>query len=432
MGAGFIPVVDQVLDVRDFSAHIYYMASRDEYNSPSRWLDLSLTGIGAIPIIGSAVKGLGKLAIKHGDTAADYASELFATIRKVKPDWGNVDNLKAVIDANWNDGVIATKIFLNTILDVIDEIIPGWTPGWTPVIGDIKNGSKKIRDSMASALDSAFSSLKSQLDDFLNKFITDETGAITVGRRNGDDSNSSGVGILSDTEIARRLEAAQDNLNKIGQIVRDEKDAIFASDTFTKLNGTIEYKVPYTPPPISSKEFEHLNALNQELSVAEDAVANLTAAAKGLTTEVIDFLRASSPPPSGSTFRKNWEETIERGPNGKPIDWITGKEIVENNFPADHILPFNIIINIDGFGELPREVQLDILNNPANLYPTSPSLNSSRMDRDLATWLRSDSPLRPSDISTTQRNIAFETERRATAVIRQQIDDALRDNGLLS
>ena len=70
MVGGVIPGVDQVLDVRDFAAHLYYMVIEKDYDSAMRWVALGLTGVGAVPIVGSVVKGLGKLALFHGGATA--------------------------------------------------------------------------------------------------------------------------------------------------------------------------------------------------------------------------------------------------------------------------------------------------------------------------------------------------------------------------
>ena len=56
MVGGVIPGVDQVLDVRDFAAHLYYMVIEKDYDSAMRWVALGLTGVGAVPIVGSVVK----------------------------------------------------------------------------------------------------------------------------------------------------------------------------------------------------------------------------------------------------------------------------------------------------------------------------------------------------------------------------------------
>ena len=48
IGAGLIPIVDRVLDVRDLAAHFYYMIFKKDYANPMRWIALARTIVGAI------------------------------------------------------------------------------------------------------------------------------------------------------------------------------------------------------------------------------------------------------------------------------------------------------------------------------------------------------------------------------------------------
>lgn len=48
MGAGLIPIVDRVLDVRDLTAHFYYLIFKKDYANPMRWIALARTIVGAI------------------------------------------------------------------------------------------------------------------------------------------------------------------------------------------------------------------------------------------------------------------------------------------------------------------------------------------------------------------------------------------------
>ncbi|ALM52434.1 hypothetical protein [Halomonas huangheensis] len=64
---GMIPVVDQLLDVRDVVANCKEL--RQDTSNQAAWLALMLTLVGLIPILGSAVKGVLKIAflyVRHG------------------------------------------------------------------------------------------------------------------------------------------------------------------------------------------------------------------------------------------------------------------------------------------------------------------------------------------------------------------------------
>ncbi|PCK31059.1 hypothetical protein CEX98_14275 [Pseudoalteromonas piscicida] len=59
-----IPIIDQVMDLRDIIANVMLLTDDDEANDTDAWLAFTLTGIGLVPIVGSAVKGVGKVILK--------------------------------------------------------------------------------------------------------------------------------------------------------------------------------------------------------------------------------------------------------------------------------------------------------------------------------------------------------------------------------
>lgn len=63
---GLIPVVDQVLDVRDIVANLYFLIGQSRYDEFGPWFGLVVTVVGCIPEIGSAVKGVVKALRKVG------------------------------------------------------------------------------------------------------------------------------------------------------------------------------------------------------------------------------------------------------------------------------------------------------------------------------------------------------------------------------
>jgi len=88
---GVIPVADQICDTRDLTAHLYFMIVKNDY-SPTRWIGLAFTLIGAIPEIGTLIKSASKL-IKMG--AGLVAVSFFAELLKILPD------LSEIIRKNW-------------------------------------------------------------------------------------------------------------------------------------------------------------------------------------------------------------------------------------------------------------------------------------------------------------------------------------------
>ena len=125
VGVGLIPVADQVLDFRDFIAHLYYMVFKKDYKDPMRWLALGLTAIGAIPFVGSILKGLGKISIFSDASKAigKSAEPLLEQIKQINPEWGDISKLKAAIDENWEAGVATSfEAWMNLLADVKGKI----------------------------------------------------------------------------------------------------------------------------------------------------------------------------------------------------------------------------------------------------------------------------------------------------------------------
>ncbi|MFC3032171.1 hypothetical protein ACFOEE_06545 [Pseudoalteromonas fenneropenaei] len=55
-----IPVVDQIMDVRDIMANVMWLTDNDDSNDNDAWIAFTLTGIGLIPLFGPAILELNK------------------------------------------------------------------------------------------------------------------------------------------------------------------------------------------------------------------------------------------------------------------------------------------------------------------------------------------------------------------------------------
>ncbi|WP_372587909.1 PAAR-like domain-containing protein [Vibrio parahaemolyticus] len=114
---GVIPGIDQVLDARDITTNILFLTEEENQNNADAWLDLALSGIGAVPTIGSVMKGVGK-AVKHDKSRDD----LFAMLRE----YGKGDVEKFILNLDWNAikfevlQIISETIFSFT--EVLDEL----------------------------------------------------------------------------------------------------------------------------------------------------------------------------------------------------------------------------------------------------------------------------------------------------------------------
>lgn len=67
-----IPVIDQAADVRDISANLYKLTVKGEYDKFGPWFGFVMGIIGAIPELGTAIKGTVKCLIKVGKDAAAF------------------------------------------------------------------------------------------------------------------------------------------------------------------------------------------------------------------------------------------------------------------------------------------------------------------------------------------------------------------------
>ena len=188
---GFIPVVDQVLDLRDFSAQLYYMVFKKDYKDPMRWLSLGLTAIGAIPFVGSLVKGLGKLALSSDAAKAvgKYAEPLLEQIKQINPEWADIGKLKAAIDENWEAGVAASKqAWMDLLAGVKGKVskiplLPSWFWGASKLKSaklELLETISEIQNLSHTMLDEALDKIKSEIDIILKEL--DRIAKETLGQ----------------------------------------------------------------------------------------------------------------------------------------------------------------------------------------------------------------------------------------------------------
>ncbi len=123
-----IPIIDQVMDLRDIIANVMLLTDDDEANDTDAWLAFTLTGIGLVPVVGSAVKGVGKVILKNtGESlsAALAVLRLF-TQRKV----GKGDPVKYLRDINWQDlgkqSATEVKNIVKGLRDSLDDMSSSW------------------------------------------------------------------------------------------------------------------------------------------------------------------------------------------------------------------------------------------------------------------------------------------------------------------
>lgn len=208
---------------------------------------------------------------------------------------------------------------------------------------------------------------------------------------------------------ANVLQKQRDFVEKIRTLLRDRDEIISRPN---KSDGSGRYTLPVAGSPegidISKLDTRYESALRE----LEDEIT----AASGLTPERRERLKKS---PSEAT-RSAIRSTSPRGPNGLILDYLTGLEIPAANVHIDHIYSKNSILDEPGFGELPLNDQIEILEMPENLAPMLGSLNSSKQELDFETWFNSERDKLPY-LTPHQREAALAREAAAKAAVQAEI-----------
>lgn len=146
------------------------MVFEKDYNNPMRWLGLGLTAVGAIPFVGSIVKGLGKLAIFHGGAraVASNAEPLLDAIRRFNPEWADIGKLRAAIDSNWSGGVTTFKESWQNLSGNIQGTIANipTPPSWVWGLGKLREFKNEVLGTI------------SQIQQMSNQMLDDALGRI--------------------------------------------------------------------------------------------------------------------------------------------------------------------------------------------------------------------------------------------------------------
>lgn len=118
-----IPLVDQVMDLRDISANIMLLVDENIDNDTLAWIALVLTTIGLVPLFGSALKGAFKVLLKN---SADALETALAVLRQL----GKGDPYKFLKNLNWQqlgrDVMDIARRHLGTIKAVLNGILNSW------------------------------------------------------------------------------------------------------------------------------------------------------------------------------------------------------------------------------------------------------------------------------------------------------------------
>jgi len=172
---GLIPGVDQVMDIRDIVANLYALTWKQQYDDPMTWLNFALTLIGAIPEVGSVVKGLGKLiqkgvkaipleaAIKLGGGAAEVVFELLAKLLK---------DFDGVIRGAIERGARILGEFTRLLGTLKDSILTMISATARRFLDRLHAAARAASERLAAALERAFERLRQAFDDVLERLTS--------------------------------------------------------------------------------------------------------------------------------------------------------------------------------------------------------------------------------------------------------------------
>jgi hypothetical protein len=195
-------------------------------------------------------------------------------------------------------------------------------------------------------------------------------------------------------------------------------------DSLDREIADLEHFLLMRPYRATQDDYARLRNLRHTREALITDLRNEITASTGLTDSVRAELRNGTP--SAQTRRDTLDSPppADRGPTGRPRDWVTGEEISSSDASPDHIYPVERIFDEPGFGELPRSDQEAILELPQNLAPMDRGRNSSKGDLSIEQWLNSGRPLAP-ELSIEQRQAAINRETAAREAVRAEIDRRL-------
>ncbi|REL26564.1 hypothetical protein DXX93_08205 [Thalassotalea euphylliae] len=143
-----IPVIDQIMDCRDVCANVMVLTDDDKANDTNGWIALTLTGIGFIPVIGSAVKGVGKVIVKNADSAMSVAA---ATLRKL----GKGDPIAYIKNIDWQDlgkqAAALIKEKVQALREALTAITASYKLKWL-LPDDMLANLKQVNESLATII----------------------------------------------------------------------------------------------------------------------------------------------------------------------------------------------------------------------------------------------------------------------------------------
>jgi hypothetical protein len=164
-----VPVVDQVSDARDLTAHLYYMTSGGQHDQPMRWVGLAFSLIGVVPEVGSVVKSASKVLIKGAREALAHVGEILRAMERVVPGISDVGRLQRYIADNWDAWVALGKQRWSDLLGHAVRLLRLSGAGFTAEGRRLLDALETVRARSSGMLDAAFEWVRRQVDEALTQ-----------------------------------------------------------------------------------------------------------------------------------------------------------------------------------------------------------------------------------------------------------------------
>ncbi|REL26557.1 hypothetical protein DXX93_08170 [Thalassotalea euphylliae] len=226
-----IPVIDQIMDCRDVCANVMVLTDDDKANDTNGWIALTLTGIGFIPVLGSAVKGVGKVIVKNAEGAISLAA---ATLRKI----GKGDPIAYVKNIDWQDlgkqAAALIKEKVTAIRDALHSISDSWILRKTlsdEALASIKQNADRL-DEVLPKIDEGIASATNLIEAKANKAIKAYEGELPHTGRTGEAKK-----VKTDELVtSNKNEFTSTNRNNSFTGSYKGKDVVLQNITYRKIN----------------------------------------------------------------------------------------------------------------------------------------------------------------------------------------------------
>lgn len=167
LGVSLIPILDQVSDVRDIIAHLYYLIVREQYDRFMRWVGLVFTLIGLFPEIGSAIKGASKYIFKGARDVISHLVHLLRPLRRILPEIVDIGRFRRYIARNWDRFFNYGSAIFNRQVDRVSRWVDIASKFISRRLKSIREGLVRIREIAPRKLGEAFAWVKKKIDDVL-------------------------------------------------------------------------------------------------------------------------------------------------------------------------------------------------------------------------------------------------------------------------